>query len=97
MLDTLAGLELRINPGGGGSYNMMLVKAHCVVRARNCEKGILPAAAAGSTGDLEPAGALSRDRGMGLRSRSRPESGLRGGGERDRRSNRDARRGSGSV
>ncbi len=59
-------------------------------------EGSLPAAAAGSTGgDLESVGA-SRGLERGLRSRSRPESGLRAGGERERRSNRE-RRGSGSV
>jgi len=56
----------------------------------------LPAAAAGSTGgDFESEGA-SRGFDRGLRSRSRAESGLRAGGERERRSKRE-RRGSGSV
>lgn len=45
---------------------------------------------------MESAGALSRDPEIGLRSRSRPESGFRAGGERDLRSNLE-RRGSGSV
>jgi len=58
----------------------------------------IPAAAAGSTGDLTSGVVLSRflDRGL----RSRPESNfsvLRAGGERDLRSKREALRGSGSV
>jgi len=100
MLDTLAGLELRVDPGSGGSWGQKSASGARPAAQRDAGSGAKtansPAAAAGSTGgDLESVGS-SRGFERGLRSRSRPESGLRAGGERERRSKRE-RRGSGSV
>ena len=89
MLDSLTSLELRIDFGSGSSC--------CMVSQYSEPKtngDAVPAAAAGSTGDLVSGVALSRGRERGLR--SRPWSPFLEGGERDLRSKRD-RLGSGSV
>lgn len=92
MLNALPRLELSVDAGsGGGCKGKMSAKSFDEEGSYRREEFKLPAAAAASVGDfLTSAGAESR----GLRSRA---SDRLAGGDRERLSNLEALRGSGSV
>lgn len=112
MLDALARLELGVDLGGGSGCRQRRWSAHTkhiliferLASCRVCYRAVatvlafpaLPAAAAGSTGDLA-AGESSASRSLDNGLLSRAESSLRAGGDRERRSNLEAFRGSGSF
>lgn len=96
MLDALARLELSIDLGRGGSCGCVSTLARETKLGLEPSLGCdLPAAAAGSTGDLAGDAPVSRSLDNGLLSRA--ESSLRAEGDRERRSNLEALRGSGSF
>lgn len=98
MLDSLFRLELSVDLGRCGSCIMVImVSTRTTVGQENRDKLTIPAAAAGSPGDALLASILGL-RGSplrGLRVRAAPD--CRDDGDRERRSNRDARLGSGSF